>query len=286
MNAQKLFEHAAKYGYAIGAFNAVNLETLKAIFNASKKLKSPVIIETSPGESAYLGIENLVSLVNVFRKETNIPVIINLDHAKESKNIIKALNAGFDLLHYDGSELPYEKNLKKLKQLVKIIHKKGALVEGEIDHIAGSSQPQLKTKIESKQIKSHYTDPEQARDFVKKSGCDILAVNIGNVHGYYANPPKLDLKRLEEIKKQAGCFMSLHGGSGINADDLKQAIKRGIVKVNVNTELRMAYLNALKISLKVNKNNYKIYEFMEPVISAVQKVVEEKIKIFGSNNKA
>lgn len=286
MKFKQLLQKAQKENFAIGAFNAANLETLKAIFNAAKKLKSPVIVESSPGEADYIGVKNLVALCKNFTDETGISVFVNLDHAQQEDKVYEAAQAGFDLLHFDGSKLKVEENIKRLRQVVKKIHKQGKLVEGEMDHITGSSEPNLKIDIATKQQEVPYTDPLQAKLFVHKTNCDILAVFIGNVHGVYKNPPKLDFKRFLEIKKQARCFFSLHGGSGILSLDLKKAVKSGVVKVNVNTELRMAYRQALEKSLKQYKKSVKVYEYMQPVIAAVQKVVEEKIKIFGSVNKS
>ncbi|HCC23149.1 TPA: ketose-bisphosphate aldolase [Candidatus Falkowbacteria bacterium] len=283
LNAKQILAKAKTGGYAVGAFNAANWETLKAIFNAAEKLHSPAIIETSPGETDYLGAENLVCLVDNFRARTGIPILINLDHALETAKVYHAAKAGYDLLHYDGSKLSFEVNLKHAKEVVSRLHRQNKLVEVEINHITGGSEAH-RGSIKSMQNQADYTTPDQAKMFMAESGADILAVSIGNVHGIYRDTPKLDIKRLKQIAAGVSCFFSLHGGSGIPAGQVRAAIKHGVVKVNVNTELRLAFRDTLAKVIKTNKEA-AVYKFMPDVISAVQKVVETKMKMCGSVNK-
>lgn len=283
--AKSLLQKARREGLAVGAFNAANIETLKAIIGAAKKLKSPVIIEASHGEVEYIGGENLVDLVKNAREEVNFPIYANLDHAPTVNDALKGIRLGFDLVHYDGSSLSFEENLKNTHRVVEVAHRKGVLVEAEIDHIQGSSAPHFQQDVAEAQKGGEYTDPDQAAEFIKKTGADTLAAFIGNVHGVYRNPPQLDLDRLEKIAQKTHCFLSLHGGSGIPDDQVKQAIMLGIVKVNVNTELRIAYRQATEKALK-DSDEVAIYKIMPPVIAAVQKVVETKIRLFGSVGKA
>lgn len=278
------FEKAQRKGFAIGAFNAANIETFKAIVAAAQNLKSPVIVESSSGETAYIEGENLVDLVGNTREKTNLPIFLNLDHAQDLRLIKKLIHAGYDLIHYDGSTLPLKANMRNTKRVVEMARKarKGILVEAEIDHITGSSIPRLDKSIKSIQNQGRYTDPDQASQFVRLTHVDTLAVFVGNVHGVYREAPMLDLDRLERIAKKTNSFLSLHGGSGITPAMIKNAIKvGGIVKINVNTELRMAYRNTLEGVLDKSEE-VAIYKLMPPVIEAVQKVVEAKIKIFGS----
>jgi len=181
--------------------------------------------------------------------------------------------------------LPYEENVKITKAVVEQAHQKGVLVEGEIDKILGNSTPHQE-EAESVQASGNYTDPEKAADFVKQTGVDILAAFVGNLHGTYPQPPRLDLERLKIIAEKLPCFLSLHGGSGLVEEDIKKAVTIGrVVKVNVNTELRIAYKETLENVLK-GSEEVAIYKIMPPVMAAVQKVVEEKIQLFGSTNKA
>jgi fructose-bisphosphate aldolase class II len=283
--AKKILDKARRGGYAIGAFNAANIETVKAIVQAAQKLKSPVIIEASPGEADFIGIENLASIVENFRHATGLPILINLDHANDPKNILRAAKAGFDLLHYDGSKLPINQNLKVAKKLIPKLHQMKKVVEIEISHITGSSEFHATDNVKDFQIKSDYTKPDEAAYFLKQTQADILAVFVGNVHGVFTGPEMIYHPQLKKIRRAVKTNFSLHGGSGIPGREVRKAIKSGIVKVNVNTELRLAYRHALETALK-NTSEAAIYKIMPDVITAVQKVVEEKIKIFGSAGKA
>jgi len=285
MTAQEFLNLAKSEGYALGAFNAGDLEIVKGVIQAGVELKSPLIIETSPGETKFFGPENFDCVIENFKKETGLPILANLDHALGLEEAQAGIEAGFELIHFDGSGLPYEENVKITKMVVEQAHQKQILVEGEIDKILGESAPH-KEAAESVQASGNYTDPEKVADFVSQTGVDILAVFVGNLHGTYPQPPKLDLERLKMIAEKLPCFLSLHGGSGLLDEDIKQAITIGkVVKINVNTELRVAYRETLENVLK-GSEEVAIYKIMPPVIAAVQKVVEGKIQLFGSAGKA
>lgn len=278
-------EKAARDNYAVGAFNVSELLSLKAVINAAIKLRAPVIIETSTGETDFIGDRIQSAILNEYEKIAGLPVLINLDHAKTAAAVRHALAAGYDMLHFDGSELPVEKNIRILKTLVPAAHRAHRLVEGERDHITGSSEWHAGVRMESEQQKGRYTDPEEARAFVMATNIDIFASFIGNVHGVFANEERLDIPLLKKIHAVVPCWLSLHGGSGISARDVRAAIRHGITKVNVNTELRMAYLVAMRRAV-AHKHEIAPYKLFAPVVAAVQKVVEQKIKLFGSAGKA
>lgn len=284
MTAQEILNKAKSEGYALGAFNAGDLEIVKGVIQAGVELKSPLIIEASPGEIKFFGHKNFDCIIENFKKETGLPVLTNLDHSLGLEEAQEGIESGFDLIHFDGSELPYEENVKITKMIVEQAHQKEILVEGEVDKILGESAPHSEN-AESIQASGSYTEPEKATDFVNQTGVDILAVFVGNLHGTYKQPPKLDLERLKIIAEKLPCFLSLHGGSGLLEEDIKQAIAIGkIVKININTELRVAYRETLENVLK-GSEEVAIYKIMPPVIAAVQKVVEEKIRLFGSIDK-
>ena len=285
MTAQEILTRAKNEGYALGAFNAGDLEIVKGVIQAGVELRSPLIIEASPGEIKFFGHKNFDCVIENFKKETGLPILTNLDHSLGLEEAQEGIESGFDLIHFDGSSLPYEENVKITKMIVEQAHQKQILVEGEIDKILGESAPH-KEEAESVQASGNYTDPEKVADFVSQTGVDILAVFVGNLHGTYPQPPKLDLERLKMIAEKLSCFLSLHGGSGLLKEDIKQAIAIGkVVKINVNTELRVAYRETLENVLK-GSEEVAIYRIMPPVIAAVQKVVEEKIRLFGSEGKA
>jgi len=281
MTAQEILTRAKNEGYALGAFNAGDLEILKAIIQAGVELQSPLIIEASPGEISFFGHQNFDGAIKNSKKETGLPILSNLDHCQSLEEAQKGIELGFDLVHFDGSKLPFEENLKVTKALVAEAHLKGILIEGEMESIPGESVPHEGNLDLSQQ----YTDPAKAVDFVARTGVDILAVFIGNLHGTYQQE-KINVEHLGKIAEKLPCFLSLHGGSGITDEEIQRAIKVGkIVKININTELRIVYRQTLENVLK-GSEEVAIYKIMPPVIAAVQKRVEEKIRIFGSEGKA
>lgn len=286
MKARQIFEKAKQNHYAIGAFNVANIETLKAITGAAKKLNSPVLIEASDGEINYIGIKQLVALVRAYEEELNIPLILNLDHGKNFEMCKAAVDAGFDYVHIDASKLPYDENVEITKKVVEYAHAHDVMVEGEMDHIQGSSADHTKENPEDFAKPEFMTNPEKALKFVEDTGIDVLASFIGNLHGVYATEMHLNheiLKQLGEVLPNT--YFSLHGGSGIYNDDVKKAVQMGIVKVNVNSEMRMAFKKALQDELN-KTDEIAIYKIAQPAIDAVQQVVEDKIMVFGSENKA
>jgi len=279
----KIFKKAQKEGWAIGKFNFSTFEQLQGILAAAKKLRSPVILETSEGESQFFGIEKAVAMKKAFCEKYKIPVFLNLDHGKSLEYIKKAINSGYDYIHFDSSGLKLKENIKKTRKVVGFAHKKGIWVEGELGCIRETSEVHRgKFKIKKEDL----TKPEEVEKFVKETGADSLAIAIGNIHGIFTEmPERLDFKRLKEIRKKSNVFLVLHGGSGISPHEIKKAIKLGITKINVSTELRVAWRKSLEKSLRAKPKEVKPYKILPQVIEAVQKVVEEKIKLFGSVNK-
>lgn len=280
----EIFQKAKENKYAIGAFNVSNLEQLKAIIQAAQKLKSPVIVSTSQGESKFIGKKQIRVLIDSYKEETNLPIFLHLDHGKSFEVVQEAIEAEYDSVHFDGSELDFKENVEITKKIVDLAKEKGIKnVEGELGYLRGESAVQEAVEIKEEDL----TNPKQALEFVEKTGVDSLAIAIGNIHGVFKSVqnPNLFLDRLKEINKMIGnnAGLVLHGGSGTPEEDIKKAIELGIVKVNVNTELRIAYTEALRKTLEDNPDQTTPYKIMPLVVEAVQKVVEEKIKLFGSN---
>lgn len=283
--AKQWFEKARQEGFAIGAFNVANLETIKAIVQAGISQKSPVMIEASDGEVNFIGKKQLVALVREFEQESGIPILLNLDHAPTKKSVLEAIDAGFDYVHFDGSKLPYDENVKLTKELADVAHAKGILIEGEIDAITGSSADHTKEQVAGYQNNRLFTDPEKAKAFVEATGVDAFASFVGNAHGLYQGEKHVDIERFQAIGQELpATFLSLHGGSGIPENHIQQAIQNGVVKINVNSELRVAYKKALQEVL-ASSEEVAIYKLMPPVIAAVQKIVEQKVLLFGSAGK-
>lgn len=286
MTGREWLERAKREKFAIGAFNVGNLETLKAVVAAAACKKSPVIIESSPGETSWMGADNIVDLARNYAVDFGIPVLVNLDHSETVEDCTKAIEAGYDLIHYDGSKLPLEENIENSKKVVELAHARGLTVEGELDHITGSSEVHQGSAAEEI-AKSRFSDPERAKAFVEESGIDIFAAFFGNVHGIFVGGDEtLHLDIFEGIVTALpNTFFSLHGGSGIPETQVKEAIERGIVKVNINTEMRQAFKNSLENVLEKNPDEYAAYKLEGPVVEAVQKIVERKIEVFGSAGK-
>lgn len=285
MTAREWLTKAKSEGWALGAFNVGNLETFKAIVQAAANKKSPVIVESSSGETRWMGADNVVDLARNYSAEFNIPILVNLDHAESLIECKVGIEAGYDLIHFDGSKLPKEENLKILKQVVELSHAKGLTCEGELDHIGGSSE--VHKEAASDEIKIKMTNPEEAAEFVKESGIDIFAAFVGNVHGLYkGGEKKLDVELVSKIAEATGVFLSLHGSSGIPEDQVAEAIKRGVVKVNLNTEIRQAYKDSLEKIFEENPDEYAMYKAEGPLIDVIQRLVEHKIDVFGSANRA
>jgi fructose-bisphosphate aldolase class II len=283
MKAREYLTKAQKNHFAIGAFNAANIETLKAVTQAAAKLRAPVIIESSPGEIAYIGMQQMVRLVRTYEEQLQIPLILNLDHGTDVSIIKKAVDAGFDYVHFDGGKLSFDEAVRGAADVTEYAHHKGVIVEGEIDHIEGSSADHTSQKPTQMYDPKLFTDPKKAKEFVEKTGVDTFASFVGNLHGIYAENKHLNLAILREIHESLpNTYLSLHGGSGIFEDDVKAAIQLGIVKVNVNSELRIAFKLTLQEVLN-STNEIAIYKIMEKPIAEAQKVVEHKIGLFGSS---
>ena len=270
------FKKAQKEKWAIGQFNFSTLDQLKSILETSSKLKSPVILGTSQGEASFFGIEEAGILVSFYRKKKE-PFYLNLDHGDNLETIKRAIDAGYDMIHFDGSKMNIEDNIKETIKVLKYAKKKNVLVEGELGRIFGNSGLN-KGAIKQKDFISF----KEVDYFIKKTKVDLLALAIGNVHGIYSKMPSLNFELLKEVQK-IGVPIVLHGGSGIPEKEIKKTIKYGVAKINVNTELRVAWKNSIKKELE--KNQFAPYKILKKSKENVSLKVEEKIKIFGSKNK-
>ena len=277
----EIFQEVQSKSYALGAFNFCNAEILRGIVEAVAELKTPVIVSTSQGEGAFLGFKRARALADTWQEQLGLNLILHLDHGKSLDIVKTAIDAGYDSIHFDGSGLSFEENVKITQQVVEYAKQKNnIMVEGELGYLRGASAPGQKVIIKKEDL----TDPVMAVKFIQETRVDSLAVAIGNIHGIAqgGQDPHLDLARLSEIQRAVSdsAFLVLHGGSGIPDEDVKQAIKSGIVKINVNTELRVAYANTLRNFLLDNSQETTPYKIMESVVTAVKQVVTNKLKIF------
>jgi tagatose 1,6-diphosphate aldolase GatY/KbaY len=272
--------HAANAGgYAIGGFNVYNLEGARAVVAAAEAERSPAMLQIHPGALAHGGAP-LIALCMEAARAANMPFAVHLDHSGALDAIRAALDAGVTSVMADGSHLPYEENLAFTAAMAELAHARGAAVEAELGRLAGSedglSVPEYEAKL---------TDPDQAADFVARAGVDTLAVCIGNVHGHYRGAPQLDFARLERLRWTVPIPLVLHGASGLPAPMVRRAIELGVCKLNVNTEVRDAYLAALADGVSAGERP-DLLELMRAATDAMQAVVAAKLRLFGSAGKA
>lgn len=278
-STRELLETARRNAYAIGAFNIYNLEGVKAVVNAAEASQSPVMLQLHPSALKY-GKLPLVALCLEAANSSCIPVAVHLDHSTSESDIELALRAGVRSIMADGSPMPYEQNLEFTREMTLLSHLHGAVVEAEIGRISGTEDG---LSISEKEAKM--TDPEQALVFVEQTKVDSLAVTIGNVHGEYKSPPRLDFDRLERIRKLIDIPLVLHGASGLPESMIKSSIQLGVCKFNVNTEVRQAYMQALKEEICGDKPK-DLLEVAGEAIAAMQEVILDKLQLFGSVGRA
>ncbi len=279
------FARAKKEKWAIGQFNFSDWSQVKGILEAAKNLKSPVILGTSEGESKFVGLQEAVAMRNVLRKKTGLPIFLNLDHGKSLEYVKEAIDAGYDMVHFDGSKLPLEENIKISKKVVAYAKRKNVVVEGEVGRIGTDASRIYEEKFEIKE--SELTNAKEAELYVKKTGVNVLAVSVGTFHGMDISGVSASIKmdRLREIRTKIEIPLVLHGGSGTPEMDIKDAIKLGIAKININTENRLAFSNTLRKKLEIDKTEIVPYKYLLEAINAVREVTEKNIKLFGSENR-
>ena len=273
--------------WALGHFNFSEDEALRAIVKSAAEFKTPIFVGTSEGERKHIGLKQAVNLVKAFREEFGIPIFLNADHHKSFDAVKEAVDAGYDAILADFSALPFEENIKLTKQSVEYAKSKNPdiIVEGELGYVRGESKIQ-KEIIEIKA--EDLTKPEEAGQFVKETGVDMLAPAVGNIHGIVVSSPEtIDIQRIGDIKKAVGenVYLVLHGGSGLSESDFKNAIEVGISMVHINTEIRVAFTKTLRKTLEEMPEETTPYKILTPSVEAMKKVIEEKLKIFNSINK-
>lgn len=287
--AREAMQRAREQHFAIGAFNIDNQETLIAIARAAKAKKAPVMVEVSQGEVDALGLDNVRDMVDNYKEQYGIEMFINLDHSPTVAAAIAGIEAGFEFIHIDISQARKDATVEQIitetKQIVNYARLTGALVESEPHYFGGSSNVHTE-KFNYNEIKKTFSTSEGARAFVEATGIDTFAAAVGNLHGKYPVPKKLDLDLLKDIRQAIDCNISLHGGSGTPGHYFAQAAKIGVTKININSDMRVAYRNTLEQVLADNKTEYAVVKLMDKVIEAVQLVVESKIDMFNAAGKA
>ena len=274
-----LLQQAAQGHYALGAFNVYNLEGALAVVNAAQATRSPAILQMHPSAFEYGGTA-LVALCLQLARDATVPISVYLDHSASADAIRFALDAGMNSIMADGSHLAYDENVAFTRAIVELAHARAGFVEAELGRLAGTEDGLTVAEYEAK-----LTDPGQAREFVAQTGIDALAVCIGNVHGNYRGEPRLDCARLAAIRDVVSVPLVLHGASGLSRDLVRRSIALGVRKFNVNTEVRGAYIAALKQNFELPKT-LNLLDLMRDAIQAMQTIVAEKLELFDSIGRA
>jgi fructose-bisphosphate aldolase class II len=299
----ELLLRARREGYAVGAFNIQNLEGLWAVTGAAVEERSPVIVAVSPGAIKYGGLRLLATAVRTVAEDLPVPLALHLDHGEDLETVSRCLEAGFTSVMIDGSHLPFRENVALTRKAVELAHPRGVSVEGELGRLAGMEEKSVEER------EALLTDPAQAEEFVRLTGVDSLAVSIGTSHGAYKfrGEPRLDFERLKLIRERVEVPLVLHGASsvppwavekagrygaqlqgakGIPEEHLRRAISLGIAKVNIDTDLRLAFTATVREVLATSPGEFDPRKILGPAREAMKEVVREKMRLFGSSGRA
>ncbi len=306
VTTKEMFEKSMKEGFAIGAFNINNMEIMQGIVDAAQKQNSPVILQASSGAIKYARINYIMKMLEAAAEETTIPIAIHLDHGADFETCKKCIDAGFTSVMIDGSKYSFEENIEITKKVVEYAHSKGVVVEAELGQLAG-----IEDDVNVSESDAKYTDPDQAREFVERTGCDSLAIAIGTSHGAYKfkGEAKLRMDILKSIKEKIpNTPIVLHGAStvipelvetcnkyggdipgakGVPDEILHEASVSGVSKINVDTDLRLAFTSEIRSVLAENPSAFDPRKYLTPAREKITEIVEHKIKnVFGSTDKA
>lgn len=281
VNPIRIIKNAQKKGYAIAAFNVHNLETIQAVVEAAWEECSPIIIQTSPRTLDHAGVPYISACVKMASELYNIPICLHLDHCESFDLIIKCIKFGYTSVMIDSSKLPYQENIAMVKKVLEVAKAAGVSVEGEIGRIGRTED---ETNVDD--YNATLTIPEEARDFAIGTGVDTLAIAIGTAHGAYKGEPKLDFERLNAIKSIVDIPLVLHGCSGVPDDAIKKAIRGGICKVNIATDLKVSMASAIQEVFMENPKENDPRKYMGNAKKAIKVVAREKIRLCGSKDRA
>ncbi|MBP3337551.1 MAG: class II fructose-1,6-bisphosphate aldolase [Clostridia bacterium] len=276
-----VLDRANKGNYAVGAFNINNMEILQSIIAAAEEKQAPVILQTSEGAIKYAGIEYIAAMVKVAAEKASVPVVLHLDHGTTYDTIMKCIKYGWTSVMIDGSHLPLDENIAATKDIIKVAHACGVSVEAELGRLGG-----IEDNINVDEKDARFTSPDEAVKFVAETGVDSLAIAIGTAHGKYKGVPKLDFERLQTIKALIpDTPIVLHGASGIPEEDIIKSTKLGVNKINIDTDIRLAFTDAIR-EFVATSDAFDPRKVMAPAKEAMKKVVMGKIEMFGSTGKA
>lgn len=278
VNMKEMLDRAKTEKYAVGLFNAVNVEMARAVIETAEELHAPVIVGTAEVLLPAMDLKRVASYLIPLAKEASVPVCVHFDHGLTYEKCIEAIELGFTSIMYDCSTLSYEDNIEKVAEMVKLCHDKNITVEGELGHV-GDNEGAGKLAKPS----DYFTNPNTALDYVNRTGIDALAIAVGNAHGDYAFPPKLDFERIDTISKLVNIPLVLHGGSGLSDNDFKTATSLGICKINIFTDIDKAGKAGIEKGIAAGATS--MMGLIPYEIEEMKKVVKNKIELFGANDR-
>ena len=281
VTGSELLLDAQKNGYAVGAFNVNNMEIIQAIIEAAEETNSPVILQASQGGIKYAGIEYIAALGKLAAENAKVPVALHLDHGTDFDQVMLCIRNGFSSVMIDGSRFPLEENIAFTKKVIEVAHAVGVTVEAELGKIGGTED-----HITVSEEDATFTSPEEAVRFVNETNVDYLAIAVGTAHGVYVGEPKLDFDRIKAIRQAIDVPLVLHGSSGVPYEALEKAISLGICKINIDTDIRIAFANGIKDFIKKDPDNFDPRKMLAPAKEAMKEVIKEKLHVFGSVNRA
>jgi len=280
VSSLEMLTHARQEEYAVVGFAAYNLETVKAAIDMAETLRAPILIQTTPSTLAHAGIEYIASMVKIRAEEATIPVALHLDHGNSLELVKQCIFHGFTSVMIDGSELPYEDNVRLTKSVVDIAHRAGVVVEAELGRIGG-----VEDDMTVEEEAARHADFTLVENFVERTGIDSFAPAIGTAHGMYQSIPSLDLPLLTSIGRVIQIPIVLHGASGLPDSLVRESIKKGIAKMNIATELKVQFARALRNYLIEHPDEFDIRKYIGEAITAYKTVVEQKIRLAGADGK-
>jgi fructose-bisphosphate aldolase class II len=285
VTSKEVLIDAQKNHYAVGAFNANNMEIVQAIIETAEEERAPVIVQASQGAIKYAGLDMIVGMVKVLAERTFIPVVLHLDHGTDYYQNIRCLRAGFTSLMFDGSKLPFAENVALTKKVVEMAHSCDIPVEAEIGQI-GKMDSSDEPGVAREKIKEFIADPEEAAKFVKLTAIDSLAAAVGTIHGCRELIAELDIPRIEKIRDLTGIPLVLHGASGASDEEVKKGITAGICKINIDTRIRMAFTRAIQDYLAKNSDEIDPRKVLGVAKEAAKEVIRDRIRVLGCHNRA
>jgi fructose-bisphosphate aldolase class II len=276
-----VLEAAEVGGYAVGAFNCHNMEVVQAIVTAAEAEKAPVILQASQGAIKYAGLAYITALARTAAEAARVPVVLHLDHGTSFEQAVACLRAGFTSVMIDGSALSLDENVALTARVVAVARAVGVSVEGELGRIVGTED-----EISVAEREALFTDPDEAAYFVERTGVDALAVSVGTAHGRYRGTPRLDFPRLAAIRERVRIPLVLHGSSGVPDEAIQEAVRLGVRKINIDTDIREAFVGAVRRELAARPEEIDPRKILGPAREAAVAVIRHKMRVFGCAGRA